>query len=59
MAKKTKPGADLRAPNPAKRKLMGRSSGALVHNDHVGHLVTPKIDKAIKNNLEERQSETK
>ena len=54
MAKKTKPGADLRAPNPAKRKLMGRSSGALVHNDHVGHLVTPKIDKAIKNNLEKK-----
>ncbi len=52
MAKTTKPGADLRAPNPSKRKLMGRSSGALVHNDHVGHLVTPKIDKAIKNNLE-------
>ena len=48
MSKKTKLGADLRAPNPAKRKLMGRSSGALVHNDHVGHLVTPKIDKAIK-----------
>ena len=54
MAKKTKPGADLRAPNPTKRKLMGRSSGALVHNDHVGHLVTPKIDKAIKNNLKKR-----
>jgi hypothetical protein len=54
MAKKTKPGVDLRAPNPTKRKLMGRSSGALVHNDHVGHLVTPKIDKAIKNNLKKR-----
>ena len=54
MAKKTKPGADLRAPNPAKRKLMGRSSGHLIHNDHVGHLVTPKIDKAIKNNLEKK-----
>jgi hypothetical protein len=54
MAKRTKPGVDLRAPNPTKRKLMGRSSGALVHNDHVGHLVTPKIDKAIKNNLKKR-----
>ena len=54
MAKKTKPGADLRAPNPTKRKLMGRSSGALVYNNHVGHLVTPKIDKAIKNNLEKK-----
>tara|TARA_E500000305_G_scaffold50861_1_gene39881 strand:- start:234 stop:398 length:165 start_codon:yes stop_codon:yes gene_type:complete len=54
MAKKTRLGADLRAPNPAKRKLMGRSSGALVYNDHVGHLVTPKIDKAIKNNLEKK-----
>ena len=51
MSKKIKTGADLRAPNPSKRKIMGRSSGALVHNDHVGHLVTPKIDKAIKKNL--------
>ena len=59
MAKTTKPGADLRAPNPTKRKLMGRSSGALVYNDHVGHLVTPKIDKAIKDNLEKRQSGAK
>lgn len=58
MAKKTRLGADLRAPNPTKRKLMGRSSGALVYNDHVDHLVTPKIDKAIKNNLEKRQSKT-
>ena len=58
MAKKTKPGADLRAPNPAKRKLMGRSSGHLIHNDHVGHLVTPKIDKAIKNNLEKRSTKS-
>ena len=54
MSKKTKLGADLRAPNPAKRKLMGRSSGALVHNDHVGHLVTPKIDKAIKKKLDKK-----
>ena len=50
MAKKTKPGVDLRAPNPTKRKLMGRSSGALVYNEHVGVKVTPKIDKAINNN---------
>jgi len=54
MSKKIKPGADLRAPNATKRKLMGRSSGALVHNDHVGHLVTPKIDKAIKKNLDKK-----
>ena len=54
MAKKTRLGADLRAPNPTKRKLMGSSSGPLVYNDHVGHLETPKIDKAIKNNLEKK-----
>tara|TARA_B100001093_G_scaffold146019_1_gene138680 strand:+ start:872 stop:1051 length:180 start_codon:yes stop_codon:yes gene_type:complete len=54
MAKKTKAGVDLRAPNPTKRKLMGRSSGPLVYNEHVRHLVTPKIDKAIKNNLEKK-----
>ena len=47
MAKRTKPGVDLRAPNPTKRKLMRRTYGPLVHNDHVGHLVTQKIDKAI------------
>ena len=57
MAKKTKAGVDLRAPNPTKRKLMGRSSGPLVYNDHVGHLVTPKIDKAIKNNLEKKNKQ--
>ena len=55
MAKKTKPGADLRAPNPTKRKLMGRTHGPLVYNDHVGVMVTPKKDKAIKNNLEKRK----
>ena len=59
MAKRTKPGVDLRAPNPTKKKLMGRTYGALVYNDHVGHLVTQKIDKAIKNNLEKRQSKNK
>lgn len=57
MAKKTKLGADLRAPNPTKRKLMGRSSGALVYNSHVNNLVTPKIDKAIKNNLEKKNKQ--
>ena len=50
MAKRAKPGADLRAPNPTKRKLLGRSSGPLVFNEHVNRMVTPKIDKAIKNN---------
>lgn len=50
MSKKLKPGADIRAPNPAKRKLMGRSSGKLVFNDIVGVMVTPKKDEAIKRN---------
>ena len=52
MAKRAKPGVDLRAPNPTKRKLLGRSSGPLVFNEHVNRMVTPKIDKAIKNNRE-------
>tara|TARA_R100000388_G_C7094790_1_gene89358 strand:+ start:162 stop:335 length:174 start_codon:yes stop_codon:yes gene_type:complete len=55
MSKRAKPGVDLRASNPSKRKLMGRTHGPLVYNDHVGHLVTQKIDKAIKNNLEIRK----
>ena len=59
MAKRTKPGVDLRAPNPPKKKLIGRTYGALVYNDHVGRLVTQKIDKAIKSNLEKRQSKRK
>ena len=50
MSKKAKPGVDLRAPNPTKRKLMGRSSGKLVFNDIVGVMVTPKKDAAIKKN---------
>mgnify|MGYP001473958510 CR=1 FL=1 len=56
MAKRTKPGVDLRAPNPTKRKLMGRTYGPLVYNEHVGVMVTPKKDSAIKNNLEKRKS---
>ena len=55
MAKKTKPGVDLRAPNPTKRKLYGRSHGELVYNEHVGLKVTQKIDAAIKLNLEKRK----
>ena len=50
MSKKLKPGADIRAANPSKRKIMGRSSGKLVFNEIVGVMVTPKKDKAIKNN---------
>ena len=50
MSKRIKPGADIRAANPTKRKLMGRSYGPLVYNEHVGHKVTQKIDKAINNN---------
>lgn len=56
MAKRTKPGVDLRAPNPTKKKLMGRTHGPLVYNEHVGVMVTPKKDRAIKNNLEKRKS---
>jgi hypothetical protein len=51
MSKRAKPGVNLRAPNPTKRKLMGRSSGPLVFNETVGVMVTPKKDKAIKNNM--------
>jgi hypothetical protein len=50
MSKRIKPGADIRAANPSKRKLMGRSYGPLVYNEQVGYKVTQKIDKAIKNN---------
>ena len=50
MSKKAKPGVDLRAPDPPKRKLMGRSSGKLVYNEIVGVMVTPKKDAAIKRN---------
>jgi hypothetical protein len=55
MSKKLKPGADIRAANPSKRKLLGRSSGPLVFNETVGVMVTPKIDRAIKNNKEKRK----
>jgi hypothetical protein len=50
MSKRAKHGVDLRAPNPTKSKRMGRSRGPMVYNDHVGHMVTQKIDEAIKNN---------
>lgn len=52
MSKRAKPGVDLRAPNPTKTKRLGRSSGPLVYNEHVNHMVTPKIDKAINSNKE-------
>jgi len=55
MSKKIKPGRDARAANPAKSKIMGRSHGALVFNETVQVMVTPKIDKAIKNNKEKRK----
>jgi len=54
MSKRLKPGADIRAPNPSKRKLLGRSSGPLVFNEHVNRMVTPKIDKAITSNRENK-----
>ena len=50
MSKKVKVGADIRAANPSKRKIMGRSSGKMVYNDIVGVMVTPKKDAAIKRN---------
>ena len=50
MSKRAKHGVDLRAPNPRKSKRMGRSRGPMVYNDHVGRMVTQKIDDAIKNN---------
>ena len=55
MSKRAKPGVDLRAPNPTKRKLYGRSHGDLVYNEHVGLKVTAKIDAAINFNLEKRK----
>ena len=54
MSKRLKPGADARAANPSKRKIYGRSWGSMVYNEHVDLMVTPKRDKAIKNNLEKR-----
>jgi hypothetical protein len=50
MAKRTKHGVDMKSPNPTKTKRMGRSRGPMVFNDHVGCMVTQKIDEAIKNN---------
>jgi hypothetical protein len=47
MSKRIKQGRDARAANPAKSKIMGRSQGPLVFNEHVGVKVTQKIDKAI------------
>ena len=37
-------------------KLYGRSSGEMVFNEHVGCKVTPKIDAAIKKNLEKSKN---
>ena len=50
MSKRAKPGVDLRAPNPSKRKLMGRCHGPLVYNETVNRMVSPKMDTAIKHN---------
>lgn len=55
MSKRLKPGTDSRAPNPSKRKIFGRSWGNMVYNEHVGVMVSPKKDKAIKNNLEKKK----
>lgn len=55
MSKKVKPGVDIRAANPSKRKTMGRSSGKMVFNDIVGRLVTPKMDKAITSNAKRKR----
>jgi|TARA_R110000772_G_scaffold240041_1_gene352160 hypothetical protein len=38
-------------------KLYGRSHGEMVYNEQVGHKVTPKIDAAIKKNLEKKSCE--
>ena len=35
-------------------KIYGRSRGEMVYNDHVGRKVTPKLDEAIKKNLEKK-----
>lgn len=50
MAKRTKHSVDPKSPNPTNTKRMGRSRGPMVFNDHVGIMVTQKIDEAIKNN---------
>ena len=35
-------------------KLYGRSSGDMVFNEHVGRMVTPKLNNAINKNLKEK-----
>lgn len=51
MSKRAKHGVDIKSPNRNKAKRMGRSYGPMVFNEHVGRMVTQKIDKAIKSNL--------
>lgn len=50
MAKRVKHGVDIKSANPTKAKRMGRSQGPMVFNEHVGRMVTPKLDKAINSN---------
>ena len=50
MSKRAKHGVDLKSANPTKAKRMGRSYGPMVYNEHVGYMVTQKIDAAIKAN---------
>jgi hypothetical protein len=50
MSKRAKSGVDIRTPNPTNTKRMGRSRGPLVFNEHVGVMVTQKINDAISNN---------
>ncbi len=49
MAKKTLKGRTQFKNNVG--KIYGRSSGPMVFNEHVGRLVTPKINEAINRNL--------
>jgi hypothetical protein len=49
MAKKTLKGRTQFKGNVG--KLYGRSSGAMVFNEHVGRMVTPKISEAINKKL--------
>lgn len=37
-------------------KTTGRSQGPMVFNEHVNHMVTPKINDAINNNRKKRAS---
>ena len=50
MSKRVREGIDIKSPNPAKAKRMGRSRGPLVYNETVKCMVTAKKDAAIKNN---------